>query len=196
MTIVYRRLPDDVREFPGVLRRATESKLIIESPISVDRPVKVDGQIIADAGYRAIWFVYKNRWYDVGKFYDQAERWIGYYCDILKPVKRLLATRSRTVTFTDLFLDLWISNDGRALVLDQKELDSALEKHYISANLAREAKRHIRSLMQRVNSGGFPSEEVRAIQPASEESVSFEPISISDSHLDQPTRVRFGYGVR
>jgi predicted RNA-binding protein associated with RNAse of E/G family len=165
MTIVYRRLPDDVREFPGVLRRATESKLVIESPISVDRPVKVRGQTIADAGYRAIWFVYKNKWYDVGKFYDQTQRWIGYYCDIVKPIKKLLATRSRTVTFTDLFLDLWISNDGGALVLDEGELDRALEKHYISADLARQARRHIRSLMQRVNAGEFPSSEVRAIEP-------------------------------
>jgi predicted RNA-binding protein associated with RNAse of E/G family len=165
MTIVYRRLPADVREFPGVLRKATERKLIIESPISVDRPIKVSGDIIADTGYLAIWFVYKDRWYDVGKFYDPAQRWIGYYCDILKPVKKLLETPSTTVTLTDLFLDLWISKDGRAVVLDEGELEEAARARDISANLAREARRHIRLLTRRVNAGQFPSSEVRAIEP-------------------------------
>jgi predicted RNA-binding protein associated with RNAse of E/G family len=165
VTIVYRRLPDDVREFPGVLRKATESKLIIESPISVDRPINVSGETIADTGYLAIWFVYKNRWYDVGKFYDQTQRWIGYYCDILKPVKKLLDTCSRTVTLTDLYLDLWISKDGRTFVLDQEELEDAVQSRDISANLAQEARRYIHSLMRRVNAGQFPSSEVRAIEP-------------------------------
>jgi predicted RNA-binding protein associated with RNAse of E/G family len=165
ITIVYRRLPDDAREFPSVLRKATESKLIIESPIIVDRPIKVSGETIADAGYLAIWFVYKNRWYDVGKFYDQTQRWIGYYCDILKPVKKLFKTNSRTVTLTDLFLDLWISKSGHAFVLDEEELEDAIRTRNISANLAQEARRHIHALMRRVNAGHFPSSEVRAIEP-------------------------------
>jgi predicted RNA-binding protein associated with RNAse of E/G family len=165
MTVVYRRLPDDVREFPGVLRKATESKLVIESPIIVDRPIKVSGETIVDTGFLAIWFVYKNRWYDVGKFYDQTQRWIGYYCDILKPVKKLLQTSSRTVTLTDLFLDLWISRGGRAFVLDEEELGDAIRTRDISADLAQEARTHTRSLMRRVNIGQFPPSEVRVIQP-------------------------------
>jgi predicted RNA-binding protein associated with RNAse of E/G family len=165
MTIVYRRLPEDVREFAGVLRKATERKLVIESPIIVDRPIKVSGETIADTGYLAIWFVYKNRWYDVGKFYDQTQQWIGYYCDILKPVKKLLETCSRTVILTDLFLDLWISRGGRAFVLDEEELEHAIWTRDISADLAQEARTHIRSLMRRVNIGQFPPSEVRAIQP-------------------------------
>ena len=85
VTIVYRRLPHDVREYPSVLREATASKLVIESPLNVDHPVRVSGDTIADTGYLSIWFVYKNRWYDVGKFYDRNRRWVGYYCDILSP---------------------------------------------------------------------------------------------------------------
>jgi predicted RNA-binding protein associated with RNAse of E/G family len=165
MTIVYRRLPDDAREFPGVLREATASKLVIESPISVDQPVVVSGDTIADTGYSSIWFIYKNEWYDVGKFYDRAGRWIGYYCDIIKPVTKLLADPSRTVTITDLFVDLWITKDGRPFVLDEEELDSALQNHVIPTNLAREAGRKMRSLVRKVEKSRFPPQEVQRIEP-------------------------------
>jgi predicted RNA-binding protein associated with RNAse of E/G family len=170
--IVYRRLPTDIREFPGLLRESTASKLVIQSPISVDRPIRVSGQIIADTGYLSIWFIYSGRWYDVGKFYDAAGRWLGYYCDILKPVKKLLATPSRTVTLTDLFLDLWIARDGRTFVLDEEELDSALEKHAISTTLAQEARKQVRRLAQMAKVRQFPPAEVRTVEPLAKKPVS------------------------
>jgi len=172
MTIVYRRLPRDVREFPGVLRESTASKLVIQSAISVDRPIRVSGQIIADTGYLSIWFIYRDRWYDVGKFYDPAGRWLGYYCDIIKPVKKLLATPSRTVTLMDLFLDLWIARDGRAFVLDEEELDSALERQEISATLAREARKQVRWLTRMAKANRFPPAEVRTVEPLAGKQVS------------------------
>jgi predicted RNA-binding protein associated with RNAse of E/G family len=173
MTIVYRRLPKDIREFPGLLRQSTVSKLVIESPISVNRPIRVGGEIIADCGYLSIWFIYRDRWYDVGKFYDAAGRWLGYYCDILKPVKKLLATSSRTVTLTDLFLDLWIARDGRAFVLDEEELDSALEKHAISTALAQEARKQVRWLARIAKVRQFPPAEVRTVEPLAKKPVSW-----------------------
>ena len=165
MTIVYRRLPHDVREFPGVLREVTASKLVIESPLTVDHPVRVSGDIIADSGYLSIWFVYKNRWYDVGKFYDRRRRWVGYYCDIIKPLKKLLATPSRTMTVTDLFLDLWMAKDGQVFVLDEEELANALVNHVISRRLAHDARRHMKCLTQKVKADRFPFPEVRRIEP-------------------------------
>jgi predicted RNA-binding protein associated with RNAse of E/G family len=165
ISIVYRRLPNDVREFAGILRASTKRRLIIESTISIERPISVSDEVIADTGYLAIWFVYTNRWYDTGKFYDQRGRWIGYYCDIIKPVKKLLIDPSRTVTLTDIFLDLWITRDGRAFILDEDELHNALENHLVSSRLAHEAERRIRSLYRRATARRFPPMEVRAIEP-------------------------------
>jgi len=164
ISVIYRRLPHDIRTFPGVLRGAAASKLVIESPILTDHPISVSGRTIADTGYLAIWFVYRDKWYDVGKFYDRARRWIGYYCDIVKPVKKLLTEPSRTVTLTDLFLDLWIDREGRDFVLDEQELDKALEKRQISSSLAREARRQVRLLAHRTETGRFPLPEVRKIE--------------------------------
>jgi len=165
MNIVYRRLPRDVREYRGVLREATANKLVIESPITVDHQIRVSGDIIADMGYLSIWFVYRNRWYDVGKFYDRNRQWVGYYCDIIKPLRKLLASPSRTKTLIDLFLDLWITKDGQVSVLDEEELANAMMNHVISSRLAYDARKRMKSLMRRVKADQFPPPQVRKIEP-------------------------------
>ena len=168
--IIYRRLPDDVREFPGVLRKATSRQLIIESPVVVSNPRQISGKVIADSGYLAIWFIFKDKWYDVGKFYDRARKWIGYYCDIVKPVNRLLSGRSRTAALTDLFLDLWITPEGRHFVLDEDELQNALERGHISRPLANQAHEKLASLIQMLQDNRFPPPAVRNIEPLRRES--------------------------
>lgn len=117
--IVYRRLPNDVRELPGVLRQVTPARLVIESPITVQTPQRIQGRIIADSGFIAIWFVYRHKWYDVGKFYDRARNLVGYYCDIIMPLNKLLRTPAKTNMITDLFLELWITPEGDYVVLDE-----------------------------------------------------------------------------
>lgn len=165
VNIVYRRLPVNVREFPGVLRKATSTQLIIESSLVVSNPRQISGKVIADSGYLAIWFIFKNKWYDVGKFYDRDRKWIGYYCDIVKPVARLLGSRARTTTLTDLFLDLWITPEGRYFALDEDELQNALERGRISSPLANQAQKQLATLIQMVEEHRFPPRAVRNIEP-------------------------------
>lgn len=164
ITIVYRRLPSDIREFPGILLEATSNRLVVESPIKPTRPLKVFGRVIADEGYLAIWFIYRNRWYDIGKFYDRSKKRIGYYCDIVKPVRKLLDGASRTTVLTDLFLDLWIAADGQHVILDEDELERALSRHEISKSLAGRARKEIAALLQRVDTDRFPLISVRKVR--------------------------------
>lgn len=161
VTIVYRRLPNDIRQFPGILREATSTRLMIESPIVVGRPLRCSGKIIADDGYLAIWFVFKSRWYDVGKFYDTGRKWVGYYCDIVKPVRKLLSGPTKTTIIADLFLDLWITPDGECFLLDEDELEQALKRHQISRALARIAGKQMDSLINSVRVGRFPPPSIR-----------------------------------
>ena len=163
--IVYKRLPNDIREIPGVLRAATSQRLVIESPIVVSRPMRESGKIVADNGYLAIWFVYRNRWYDVGKFFDRARNCVGYYCDMVKPTKQLLRGSSRTAIVTDLFLDLWIWPDGRYAVLDEDEFKHGLRRGQIPRSLAFEAQRQLARLVKRTKEKRFPPAYVRRIQP-------------------------------
>jgi len=148
-----------------MLREATLSKLVIESPILVNHPIRVMGHVIADKGYLAIWFIFRGKWYDIGKFYDRKGNWIGYYCDIIKPVRKLLSAPSRTSVITDLFLDLWITPDGRTFILDEDELEEAVKKHYVSPPLAHLARTHMRYLTRSVQRRRFPPRIVRNAAP-------------------------------
>jgi len=156
INIVYRRLPGDLRMFPGIVREATPSHLVVESPIMVTRRRRIFGKVIADSGYLAIWFIYRHRCYDIGKFYDKDRKFIGYYCDIIQPVRKLHRDRSKTTVITDLFLDLWITPKQRYFILDEDELETALKGGYISPALADHARRQMRLLTRRVRTGRFP----------------------------------------
>ena len=164
VTIVYRRLPNDVREFPGILRQESKSKLVIQMPLQLSSPRRLFGKVIADTGYSAIWFIYRHRGYDIGKLYDRAARHLGYYCDILKPPRKLLLNSTRTTTLTDLFLDLWITPRGAHYVLDENELQNALRSGHISTVLASRARKRLTSLIRLVEQDRFPPKQVREIK--------------------------------
>ena len=168
VTIQYRRLPGGVRQFQGVLRAETSSRLVIEQRLPVRKSRRHFGRVAVGKGYLAEWIIFRERWYDVGKFYDSKSRLTGYYCDIIRPVARLLSNVTRTSIITDLFLDLWITPDGEYVVLDEDELDRALMKHVISSSLAGRARRELQFLVQLTKSGRFPPASIRKIQPLSE----------------------------
>jgi predicted RNA-binding protein associated with RNAse of E/G family len=161
---MYRRPPHSARAFAGLLRNATATTLTIQSRISVERPKRVLGKIIADKGYLAIWFIFKGKWFDIGKFYDRSNNWLGYYCDIVKPVSSLLHGR-RTSVITDLFLDLWISTDNECCVLDEEEFDEAVRARLISRRLAQKAESQLLRLVKMVERDRFPPESVKVIEP-------------------------------
>jgi len=174
VTIQYRRLPGGVRQFQGVLREETSNRLVIEQKLRVRKSRRQFGRLAIGKGYLAEWVVFRGRWYDVGKFYDSKCRVTGYYCDIIRPVTRLLSNATKTSIITDLFLDLWITPDARYVVLDEDELERALAKHTISSTLARQARRELQFLIQSTKSAQFPPASLRRIQPLSKESASLD----------------------
>ncbi len=166
--IVYRRLPNGIRQLPGVLRQVSAARLVIESPIVVERPQRVLGRVIADSGFLAIWFLYRNTWYDVGKFYDRQRNLVGYYCDIIKPLNKLLRTPEKTSRITDLFLDLWITPEGDYVVLDEDEFEEALEHGHLPKNIADQARKQMDSLIQKVKARRFPLLSTQKVEPSTE----------------------------
>ena len=127
VTIQYRRLPGRVKQFQGVLREETSNRLVIEHYLRVRKPRRLFGRVVLGKGYLAEWVIFRGRWYDIGKIYDNKRTLTGYYCDIIRPVTRLLSNATKTSIITDLFLDLWITPEGRYAVLDEDELEEALE---------------------------------------------------------------------
>jgi len=174
VTIQYRRLTGGTRRFQGVLREETSNRLVIEHQLRVRKPRRQFGRVAVGKGYLAEWVIFRGRWYDVGKFYDSKRRLTGYYCDIIRPVSRLLSNATTTSIITDLCLDLWITPDGKYVVLDEDELERALMKHVISSPLARRARRELQFLIHLTKSGRFPPASIMKIQPLTEGSATLD----------------------
>jgi predicted RNA-binding protein associated with RNAse of E/G family len=165
VTIQYRRLPDRVGHFQGILREENVKRLVIEQRLRVRTPRREFGKVVVANGFLAVWFIFRRRWYDVGKFYDRNGNFTGYYCDIIRPIARLLSSATKTSIITDLFLDLWITGDGRWIVLDEDQLERAVAKHFISSSLAMRARRELDVLIRSVKAGRFPPKAIRKFQP-------------------------------
>jgi len=154
-----------VGHFEGMLREENVRRLVIEQRLRVRTPRREFGKVVVANGFVAVWFIFRRRWYDVGKFYDRNGKFTGYYCDIIRPIAKLLSSTSKTSIITDLFLDLWISLDGRCVVLDEDQLERATAKHVISSSLAMRARRELNILIGSVKAGRFPPKSIRRFQP-------------------------------
>jgi predicted RNA-binding protein associated with RNAse of E/G family len=68
------------------------------------------------------------------------------------------------VELTDLFLDLWVSPDLRYLVLDEDELEEALNKGLITKQLYNKAKKELEGLIHMVKQERFPPHHVKELE--------------------------------
>lgn len=86
-------------------------------------------------GDRFVETYYTQRWYNVFEIHDRDDDALkGWYCNITRPAQ----FSDGRVEYVDLFLDLWVSADGRQTVLDEEEFLAAdLDEETRSA--AREA---------------------------------------------------------
>lgn len=83
--------------------------------------IEIDNVVVHHAGAPIVWFVFPERWHDIGRFHLSDERFTGWYTNLLKPVE----IRGNTWMGHDLFLDLWQPVGGGASWLDEDELDEA-----------------------------------------------------------------------
>jgi predicted RNA-binding protein associated with RNAse of E/G family len=68
------------------------------------------------------------------------------------------------VEITDLFLDLWVSPDLRYKVLDEEELEDALEKGWIAKQLYEKSRIELEKLITSVKQGDFPPPLVKYLE--------------------------------
>ena len=65
--------------------------------------VSVEETIIQDTGAPIIWFVFPERWHDIGRFHTRDEAFTGWYTNFCRPPE---FHGTRWVA-RDLFLDCW-----------------------------------------------------------------------------------------
>jgi predicted RNA-binding protein associated with RNAse of E/G family len=147
--------------FTSLLLDATDDVVVAAHESAPSTPLDVQGERVVDRGYWAVWFIFKGQPFDVGRFYRPDGTWTGYYVDILEPVRWRGADPTTLEPIVDLFLDLWVSRDGRYTVLDEDEFEEAVRRGILTARQAGHARRVLDDLVGAVGRGAFPPPLVR-----------------------------------
>lgn len=114
-----------------------------------------------DAGYWAVWFLFKGRPFDIGRVYRPNGTWTGYYVDILEPVQWEASDATSLEPIIDLFLDLWVAPDGKYVILDEDEFEEAISLGHLTNQQVRHARRVLQELIEMTKRGNFPPVLVR-----------------------------------
>ena len=155
VTLTYKRPPDRVNHFQQELLYLDEEVIVTSQRVKPSSPIVQNGRMVLGDNFAAVWFVFTGLWYDVGRVYNLENEWTGYYCDVLKPVKRSVDVNGKLNRFeiTDLFLDLWINPDGTYEIQDEDEFEEAVQNGAIDAALERKALEVLKTLIAEVESG-------------------------------------------
>ncbi len=93
------------------------------------QPVTVDGVPIQDSGAPIVWYVFPERWYDIGRFHVADETTTGWYTNLCRPP----VLDGDHWIGSDLFLDLWQPVEGLPQWLDEDEFEQAVARRLIDA---------------------------------------------------------------
>ncbi|MGE0158348.1 MAG: DUF402 domain-containing protein [Gemmatimonadales bacterium] len=151
--IHYRRLPDREQVFDQRVVLSREDVIVtLTDPMRLDSPMRIAGEPALEHGSRVVWFTFPGCWHDVGRFHLADGSFTGCYGNVLTP-PRILGEAWYT---TDLFLDVWLPRVGPAALLDEDELEEALARSHIDAELARRAREKAGWLLERAAEGAWP----------------------------------------
>jgi predicted RNA-binding protein associated with RNAse of E/G family len=101
----------------------------------LEKPWKEGRTVIAHSGYKWVTRWEAGKPFITSKFYNDSGRLIGIYCDVARPVQQTVDG----FTFEDLYLDVWQVTGENPMILDEDELDEAVEADFISGEEAEEA---------------------------------------------------------
>ena len=155
VTLTYKRPPNRVNHFQQELLYLDDDVIVTSQRVNPSSPIIQKGETVLADNFAAVWFVFTGLWYDVGKVYNLDSKWTGYYCDVMKPVRRSVDVNGKLNRFeiTDLFLDLWINPDGTYQIQDEDEFEVAVQNGAIDAEVERKALEVLTSLIAEVESG-------------------------------------------
>ena len=150
----YHRPPDRTDLFIQELLYEDESVLITYlASTPMKRPLIVGEETALEIGAPAIWFTFPGLMHDIGRFHTADGTFTGLYANILEPV----TFHSRLEwSATDLFLDVWVGQDGQPRILDRDELEEAHASGWITDETAAAALAEAHGLLDRCHAGTWP----------------------------------------
>lgn len=157
--IHYTRPPRRTTVFSQQLvLRAAGCAVTLMERTELRAPVRAGDRVILEPGAPVVWFTFDSAWHDIGRFHTADGRFTGCYANILTPVEFRTPLEWHT---TDLFLDVWLGDDGAVLLLDEAELEQAVADATIDAGLAEAAAREARRVVAAAQAGTWPPPIVR-----------------------------------
>jgi len=157
----YYRLPAQLLEMYDELVFKSERVTVAKSQATSTHSITFDDKAVLKAGFPITYFELTGKWFSVVKVRNLRGTHTGYYCDIATPPKLL---KDGSVEITDLFLDLWVSPDLKYKVLDEEELEDALQNRWISKELYETAKKQLQKLIAMVEHRKFPPHLIRRLE--------------------------------
>jgi predicted RNA-binding protein associated with RNAse of E/G family len=114
--------------------------------------VSVGDTVIQDRGAPIIWFVFPDRWFDIGRFHVSGDVFTGWYTNLCKPPE----IQGDHWIAHDLFLDCWQPADGAPLWLDEDELAEAIARGLIDRGTQQRIKNERQLLELQLREGTWP----------------------------------------
>ncbi|NJE06070.1 DUF402 domain-containing protein [Thermococcus sp. M36] len=151
--LIYRRIPNRVLERYDEVIDDLGDVIVAKSRFSgMLAPLRVNGVEVIKNGYTMIYFAFVGENYDILKIYDEKRNFKGLYIDVLAYTKR----EGNTLEMLDLFLDIFVFPSGEAFLLDEDELEMALNYGVIDRETFDFAYRVAREILGGLKEGRFP----------------------------------------
>ncbi|MDV3103328.1 DUF402 domain-containing protein [Thermococcus waiotapuensis] len=155
--LVYKRIPNRILERDDEVIADLGTIIVARSRFEgMLAPLKVKGVKVIDNGYGMVYFAFIGENYDILKVYDEEGNFKGLYIDILVYTKR----EGNTLEMLDLFLDIFVFSDGEAFLLDEDELEMALNYGLIDKGTFDLARSAAQGILERLKRREFPPEIV------------------------------------
>ncbi|ASJ07115.1 DUF402 domain-containing protein [Thermococcus pacificus] len=155
--LTYRRIPNRVLERGDEVIADLGDVIVARSRFEgMLAPLKVNGVKVIDNGYGMVYFAFVGKNYDILKVYDEEGNFKGLYIDVLAYTKR----KRDTIEMLDLFLDIFIFPSGEAVLLDEDELEMALNYGLIDRKTFEFAYSVARNILEKLKRDEFPPQIV------------------------------------
>ena len=99
-------------------------------------------------------YTYLKKGWKISKFYDKDKNFLYWYCDIIDA-----QIKDEEYILVDLLVDIKVYPDGRYEILDEEELDEALNEGLITKEQKEEALNKLNALLEIIKKGEFPPKE-------------------------------------
>ena len=151
--LIYKRIPNRVLERDDEVIADLGDVIVAKSRFSgMLAPLRVNGVEVIRNGYNMLYFAFIGENYDILKVYDGKGNFKGLYIDVLAYSKR----DGDTLEMLDLFLDVFVFPEGDAFLIDEDELEMALNYGLIDKETFDFAYSVASEILEKLKRGEFP----------------------------------------